>query len=474
MKRLKIIIIFLIIGFSAYCQSYEKAAASCFEKGDYSCAREKYTTALQSAKGKQKQIIEIKLSQAIQCLNQRYLADQAFNNKNYKSAKERYQNVLASNPKDEYAKIRLNECIKLLNPINLSVSDTHNTFSASGGTKKIKVNTNASSFHIGATLSWYTVVKHDDYIIITCKENTSSTKRSDYFRVNAGDKYVNIHIQQSNIKASEKLIVSNQYIYFDSEEGHKGIDVNTNADSYQIESLPTWCSVSKNSSYFILHCAANKSNSIREGSFIIKAGSLERRMYVKQNGRSYSKTKKSYSESKQTDYTTSFNDPKAKYTWGITAGYIERANNFFDGLQLGLRIEPLFKYGFGLNTGILFEIYSNDLSTSLSGQKDFTHYGVNIPMHFEYRFNFSKWFNFYVYGGVGLNFVEIKDGISYLLDTNYVMPLTYEYGGGLRINHVQFNIGQSTFIRDMYNNDYSLMQEGEIYQRLILSISYMF
>jgi len=48
----------------------------------------------------------------------------------------------------------------------------------------------------------------------------------------------------------------------------------------------------------------------------------------------------------------------------------------------------------------------------------------------------------FFYGGAGFNAVTTKD-----FDT-YSLPVTFEYGGGFRISHVQFRAGSSLYIGD--------------------------
>ncbi len=143
----------------------------------------------------------------------------------------------------------------------------------------------------------------------------------------------------------------------------------------------------------------------------------------------------------------------------MTVGYIQKTTNYYyglnkianDGIQVGVRAEPLFKYGFGLNTGLNLEGYFSDDS----GEK----YAANVPLHLEYRFNFSKMFNLFVYGGAGFNL-----GSNSSLNAINVYT-TSEYGAGMRINHVQFNVGQSSLLTGAVNNDF---------KKSFISISYMF
>ncbi|MDD3772334.1 MAG: hypothetical protein PHC38_06740, partial [Weeksellaceae bacterium] len=167
-----------------------------------------------------------------------------------------------------------------------------------------------------------------------------------------------------------------------------------------------------------------------------------------------------------------FNCPKTKNTWGLTIGYIQmkfESNYQIEGVQVGLRVEPLFKYGFGLNTGILLEAYSNDLKTIFKSysETNLKYYNINIPLHLEYRLNISKWFNFFAYGGIGFNVFSDQ------LFENITLPATFEYGGGIRINHFQFNVGKSSYIGD-FEDISNIGKNKRTYQNLAISMSYMF
>ncbi len=127
----------------------------------------------------------------------------------------------------------------------------------------------------------------------------------------------------------------------------------------------------------------------------------------------------------------------------------------------------MFKYGFGINTGIYFLGYTENISDFEFFESGFNAYAVNIPLHLEYRLNFSKWFNIFVYGLVGLNALTNPN-----FDV-YSLPVTYEYGGGLRINHIQFNAGKSLYLGNLSDSQY-FGNYSDTYQELILSVSLMF
>jgi hypothetical protein len=467
MKRIVIIFFAVITAFPTYCQTYLQDGDRCFENSDYTCAITKYTEAFKSASGKDKQIVDIKREKAKNCAKWIKGANQAFTNKNYKAAKEKYQYVLDSNPKDEYAKSQMEKCNNMLNPpTTLSVSKESLSFSSSGGNQSITVTSNASSYLVNVLPSWCTIQKYAGYFVITCSVNSTSTTRSDYLTVSAGDKTVRISVSQSG-KGKTTLTTSTQNISFTTSGGKALIDVKTNAGDFQITYLPSWCRVgNKYSTWFSLECDANNKGRSRSDWFKVTADGKEVKIYVKQAGTNNSTTYKS-----STSTEKCFNCPKTKDTWGLTLGYVQKKMDYFnlDGVQFGLRVEPLFKYGFGLNTGILLEAYSNDIESASYNdyESEFGQFALNIPLHLEYRLNFSKWFNIFVYGGAGLDVVTTSSF------DNYAFPITFDYGGGLRISHVQLNVGQSLYLGDFKNIKY-FGENIKTCQKIVVSISYMF
>jgi hypothetical protein len=220
--------------------------------------------------------------------------------------------------------------------------------------------------------------------------------------------------------------------------------------------FPTW---------FSLVCDANTSGLSRSSWFKVTAGDKEIKVYISQAGPKNSTTANGLN--KPTKSRKCFNCPQTKNTVGLTIGYMQKSFDNTEGIQFGLRIEPLFKYGFGINTGLNFEAYSSDSLSQLYDEEAFALYVLNLPLHLEYRLNFSKWFNVFAYSGVGLNVIT-----NSLYDDN-TMPTTFDYGGGLRINHLQFNIGRSNYLGDL-NNIQDFGKYRKSYNKLSLSVSYMF
>jgi hypothetical protein len=519
MKRITILFFAVVTTFSVYSQDGD----SCFDNGDYACAVTIYSEAFRLASGKDKQLAEIKLTRAKNCVEWTKSDNQSFTNGNYSAAKENYQKVLDSNPKDAYAKTQLEKCNNLLNPpTTLSVSKENLSFSSSGGGESITVNTNASSYSLNALPSWCTIQKYTGYFIVTCNVNLASTTRTGSFTVTAGDKSVRINVSQLGVqpKPETTLSVAKGNLSFSSSGGNESITVTTNAGSYSLNVLPSWCTVQKYTGHFVIACSANSASTTRTGSFTVTAGDKSVRINVSQSGvppksettLSVSKDNLSFSssggksekitvysnagtysilfvpawcsyqtyndgsivvicnannraqsrsdwlkvtaggkevtiniaQSGTTNTTTQksnasavnekssnqsiipqcFNCPKGNpRPLGLSLGAVQKQwewktyertakygawdkyGSYLEGIQAGVRVEPLFKYGFGLNTGLFYEYYfsKSDLQTGAYTDApgiyyyvmNYTEHSLCLPLHLEYRANFAKKFQFF-------------------------------------------------------------------------------
>lgn len=486
MKRVITLFFAVVAAFSAYSQTYIQDGDRCFDSGDYICAEAKYNEEFKSTTGKDRQNAEIKLSRARWCGKYLKIANQEFANKNYKAAKENYLSVLESNPKDSYVKTQLGKCDDLLKPpvTTLGVSKVNLRFSFSGGNEDIAVTTNSDSYLLNALPSWCTVQKYARYFTITCKDNPASTIRTGYFTVSAGAKTVRVDITQAaKTKTEITLSVSNRDISFASNGGRTIIDVKTNTADYQIINLPSWCKVgAKHSNWFSLTCDANVTSGSRLSWFKVSAGDKEIKIEVHQSGPSQSNASNPGENQSNTNslykQKKTFNSPNAKYPWGISLGYVNKSvarsfgyNDYddikMDGIQIGLRFEPLFKYGFGLNTGLFYEYYALNLfDDKYDTDDDYKEHLISIPLHLEYRFNLSKYFNIFAYGGASMD--VITNGYF----DDYSFQTSLDYGGGIRIDHFQVNVGQNLRL-DKFN-DLQRINNLKKYKNLIVSLSYMF
>ena len=216
---------------------------------------------------------------------------------------------------------------------------------------------------------------------------------------------------------------------------------------------------------------------------------------AKQNKKSKKKKKKS------------FNSPKTKSVWGISAGYTSKHwrkrtatgkeeilylldNRNLHGVQLGVRFNPLFKYGFGLDIGLFYEYYHYRYTTpgTAPGEEDLRIYRTlnehvaRIPIHLEYRLNFSRSFQLFIFGGIAADYILagnmiISDQNTPNSDANEVITNIYgsvipsesrfnvalSFGAGLRFGAIQFNVSNT---HGIYNctpyKDYVILQDNPL------------
>ncbi|MDR2913224.1 MAG: protein kinase [Tannerella sp.] len=80
---------------------------NCFDKGDYDCAKLNYQT--EKASGGSSEVNK-KIEQTDKCLNILPVANFLFAEKDYQKAKSKYEELLAINPKDSYARRQIDSC----------------------------------------------------------------------------------------------------------------------------------------------------------------------------------------------------------------------------------------------------------------------------------------------------------------------------------------------------------------------------
>ena len=191
----------------------------------------------------------------------------------------------------------------------------------------------------------------------------------------------------------------------------------------------------------------------------------------------------------RTNNSKKFNSPVDKYIAGVSIGYVQKQWTFredgieekggfwndskqISGVQLGIRVEPLLNYGFGIDTGLYYEYYYSKSSPMdyIDGGGQYTgtleEHAIYLPIHLEYRLNFSKYFQLFFYGGIGLDY-GIANTLKYVdcYDSNYSETLSgiyesdeatnwkrfnysLEYGAGIRSLRFQLNV---SFAKGLYN-----------------------
>lgn len=216
MKQFIILFFAITFSYTAYSQSDSQEGDNCFNKGNYTCAEIKYKELYKLASGADKQFIEIKIQRAKWCSDHLKIADQAFESLNYSKAKENYQSILDSNPKDNYAISQIEKCkVKIheaANPV-FTLSKKTLSFKSSGGREKIYVNTNLNSYTTEKLPYWCTVQKYSNYFEVNCNEKHFSGSRAEYFFVKAGDKTIRVDVKQQGVVAQDNKSVTGTKSY---------------------------------------------------------------------------------------------------------------------------------------------------------------------------------------------------------------------------------------------------------------------
>lgn len=229
----------------------------------------------------------------------------------------------------------------------------------------------------------------------------------------------------------------------------------------------------------------------------------------------HSSTSSSSTSSSTNSYSTSssnhsyyrrhkFNEPKDEYIIGLTAGYVQKQwvydtdghkekvdvfgdSKYTNGIQFGIRFDPQFKYGFGINTGLFYEYYFDKLDLE---EYDYQYHYTSsehclyMPLHIKYSLNFSEWFQLAFYGGIGLDYglsgtINIKsDESDYdpinIYDEDLDMKrfnTSLEYGASIRVKNVQLDFSMSKGLINMSDNDDYKVKQNKL---MNISVSYCF
>ena len=278
MKQIIIFFLAFISSLSAYCQvNNMEEGNQCFNQGNYSCAEAKYKEFFITAEGKDKQIAEIKLQRTKRCIENLKNANLAYNSGKYSKAKEFYLAILDSNPNDEFVTSRLESIKNILSPPIKKPSKP---------TTQIPETTN-----------------------IQLPENP------------------------------DRLNLSKTEISYRSSGGNEYIYVDTNFKSYAVDLLPSWYSVQKFDTYFVINCSINNLANIRSDFFNVTAGDKSIRVYITQEAATPVKEPIKIVENNQTKKNNSVPVEKKK----STKRYSRNFNSFS---SIGFQSGEIAKYGF--------------------------------------------------------------------------------------------------------------------------------
>lgn len=335
--------------------------------------------------------------------------------------------------------------------------------------KSIRVETDGKDWDVANVPDWCSVQKQDGRLIVVCLENKPAEVRSVEITLQSDLIKKTVEIRQA--AGPSRLVANANGLDFSSKGGRKEVKVDADSCEWTF-SAPWWCQVTKSADGLIVRTTRNTGDSNTD--FItLHAGKHVVTIRVTQD--------------------EPFNSPRGVQRYlGVSAGYVSKRwvydedqkvtkygfwdeDDHINGFQFGVRFEPLFKYGFGLNTGLFWEYYYSKGKTKSVEEEDgifryypvFSEHSLYMPVHLEYRFYFSKEVSLFVYGGLGMDigleaevqeFEPGEDEPYYTTRKLYGnedfefyakrFNLSFDFGGGFRVRNGQLNLGFSRGLLD--------------------------
>lgn len=168
---------------------------------------------------------------------------------------------------------------------------------------------------------------------------------------------------------------------------------------------------------------------------------------------------------------------------------------FIPGIQAGLRVQPQFKYGFGLNTGLFYEYYwdkgemvdADNSSIYYAGK--YQEHSIYLPIDLEYRITLAENVSLFINGGLGMDIgiagsITAKDDgddepffeeTAIYDNSEFNTPkrfnLSYEFGGGFQIYGVQVSFNVAKGLLEHSNMEGISMK---VNKPMMIAVSYVF
>ena len=166
----------------------------------------------------------------------------------------------------------------------LSVSTSSINASADGQTSTITVFCNTTWEIDRPKGNIYSTSMNGNTISVKVTQNKKEANRNESFNIITADGKCSQQISISQSGKVYSLDVNPTNITDTGTGGTIKINVNTNASSWSINSLPSWCSTqNKTSNSFVLSVKANTSTTNRTGTFSIKAGNQTQQITITQS-----------------------------------------------------------------------------------------------------------------------------------------------------------------------------------------------
>ncbi|MDR0233177.1 MAG: hypothetical protein LBI82_13845 [Dysgonamonadaceae bacterium] len=364
---------------------------------------------------------------------------------------------------------------------------------ALGGKMDISIITDGYAWSYSDVPSWLTVSKSGKTLSLTA-QNNSGNARNGNITISSGNYSSSINIlqpqQATYIKAGKSSI------RFSTGGNSETVSVETDGEDWTYSNIPSWITAKKDGKYLTLKCSENTGqySGKRDASLTVKSDNKTAAVYVSQSA--------------------PFNAPKGDpRPLGLSVGYVQKqwnwktaesttkygafddGKNYVDGIQAGVRFEPLFKYGLGLNTGLFYEYYFAKSGEYAGTDGDynytmnFAEHSLYLPLHLEYRANISENFSAFAYVGASFDYglgakltaTEPTEKEPFYTETNIYKnseigfpnkPLnaSFDFGTGIRFDGLQLNIGTSRGLMNISTNPNIRIKQNK---PIMVSLSWM-
>lgn len=235
-------------------------------------------------------------------------AQECINNGNYSGAKNYLNGVLKLDPNNAKAKELLAICNNGGKPVTssrsnssssnsqnsirsishdsaLSVSKNELYFNSYGGTETLTVSSGLSWTISVKPNSWGHLTRDGNILTLKVDANSSSTSRTDYFKLKAGTQEVKITITQagSQNSGSPYLNVSKSDLYFASNGGQESITISSNNTWKIATNTNSWGHLKQEGNTLTLSVDANYTGNQRTDYFKLSSGGIEKKINITQS-----------------------------------------------------------------------------------------------------------------------------------------------------------------------------------------------
>lgn len=219
----------------------------------------------------------------------------------------------------------------------INVSSDEITFNNNGGSKDVRIESDGYFHIVGNSPEWITITKYNNSISFNVKENPG-TYRTYNYGIESGSIKKNIKISQAG-KSATRLNVSTDDISFSPSGGSRSITVSTDGEWHISTRTDDWGRTSINGNTIILTVGENNGE-YRTDYFVIKSGSIEKRINISQSGKSATHLSASpdyvsFSSSGGTRTITVSTDGE----WRISTGTAEWGHTSISGNTIRLRVD---------------------------------------------------------------------------------------------------------------------------------------